>query len=250
MDWGTLSKTLRARGRTLNDLHRYLDSPALRFLVTTQHQEIRHAKAISVPLGLKAERRGQGFLAELERLRGADLGVSAYPRKERLLFINFQCTNDNYRLNVSKVLEQRFGAFNTYSLLSMNHFYHGMARSKFVLCPSGLGLESYRVWEALLLGAIPVMERMGGGWMQTFDGLPVLWVDSFTGLTKGILEQHYAQLVTKCRAGGFHFARLTRRWWIDRVCGEPRCWEQRRGDTWTDQDGALTPCDRQHHCCN
>ena len=53
-----------------------------------------------------------------------------------------------------QVLEQRFGAFNTYSLLSMNHFYHGMARSKFVLCPSGLGLESYRVWEALLLGAM------------------------------------------------------------------------------------------------
>ena len=27
-----------------------------------------------------------------------------------------------------------------------------------MLCPSGAGFDSYRLWEALLLGAIPVME--------------------------------------------------------------------------------------------
>jgi len=35
-----------------------------------------------------------------------------------------------------------------------------LKRSKFILCPSGLGWDTYRMYEALHMGTIPVMERM------------------------------------------------------------------------------------------
>lgn len=34
-----------------------------------------------------------------------------------------------------------------------------ISNSKFILCPSGLGWDTYRIWEALNLGTIPVIER-------------------------------------------------------------------------------------------
>lgn len=36
--------------------------------------------------------------------------------------------------------------------------YLQAAQSRFVLCPSGLGFDTYRLWETLLLGAIPIVE--------------------------------------------------------------------------------------------
>ncbi len=48
---------------------------------------------------------------------------------------------------------------------------------KYVLCPVGVGLDSYRVWETLFVGSIPVMERdYWNSWMERW---PVILVDDF-----------------------------------------------------------------------
>jgi hypothetical protein len=36
--------------------------------------------------------------------------------------------------------------------------YLDIAQSKFVLCPSGLGFDTYRLWETIILGSIPIVE--------------------------------------------------------------------------------------------
>ena len=233
----------------MRDLEGYLNSTAVRFLVTTQHQELDHPKAISVPLGLHHDAITAGFLRQFELFR-AD-GLQRYPRKSHLLFLNFQCWSGNFRANVSDALELRFRAFNSYGLLdSPQHFYHGLARSKFVLCPSGMGVDSYRVWEAIMLGTVPVLESIGGGWQRSFEGLPVLRVKRFEDLTPELLERSYSSMLRRCWAGGWDYAPLTRRWWIDRVCGgDPRCWQKRRGDGWEDQGGAEAPCTPETNCC-
>lgn len=38
--------------------------------------------------------------------------------------------------------------------------YQWINQSKFVLCPDGNGLDSYRIWESLYLGAIPVVKNL------------------------------------------------------------------------------------------
>jgi hypothetical protein len=54
-----------------------------------------------------------------------------------------------------------------------------IASSKFVLCPSGLSMDSYRIWETLALGAIPVVES-NPGLDRTYYSLPVLVVRNFS----------------------------------------------------------------------
>jgi hypothetical protein len=43
--------------------------------------------------------------------------------------------------------------------LSVPEYYSDLCRSKFVLCPEGTGIDTHRVYEALLCGATPVVLR-------------------------------------------------------------------------------------------
>ena len=70
--------------------------------------------------------------------------------------------------------------------------YGQILTSKFVLCPPGLGPDSYRLWEVLYLGAIPIIERTQGGWDDLLVDLPVLLVDSYDEITPEFLRERYA----------------------------------------------------------
>ena len=82
-----------------------------------------------------------------------------------------------------------------------------VARAKFVLCPSGMGWDTYRHWEVLLMGSIPVMES-SPGFDRTFTDLPVLIVSSFDKVTDSrdrtrsdISEQHHDQILYRFEPG-------------------------------------------------
>ena len=80
-----------------------------------------------------------------------------------------------------------------------------------------MGLDSYRIWEALHMGTIPVLEHLNrsDGWYQTLEGLPVVWIDAFENLTPEFLEMEY-QRITK-EALSFRYERLTKQWWINLI---------------------------------
>ncbi len=57
---------------------------------------------------------------------------------------------------------------------------------KFVLCPSGNGIESARNWETLYMRRVPVMIKHP--YMEElYKDFPVLWVDSFDEVTEELL---------------------------------------------------------------
>ena len=71
-------------------------------------------------------------------------------------------------------------------------YYAQLAEAKFVLCPSGMGYDTYRHWEVLLMGGIPVFES-SPGFDKTFHRLPVLIVASYDDVTPELLEATYAK---------------------------------------------------------
>ena len=66
--------------------------------------------------------------------------------------------------------------------------YEETALSKFVLCPSGLGMDSYRIWETIILGSIPIVESNPG--FDRFVALPVLYVKHLTEHTRTHTHTH------------------------------------------------------------
>jgi hypothetical protein len=108
---------------------------------------------------------------------------------------------------------------NTY----MNHYggrglyIREMRKSKFILSPSGLGLDCYHHWEALYMDTIPVIEHLNrtAGWHRNFDDLPVAWIDLYDNLTADWLENvAYPQI--DANYDTYNYAKLTRQWWIQK----------------------------------
>ena len=97
---------------------------------------------------------------------------------------------------------------------SLLYYYTQMRCSRFVLCPSGMGWDSYRLWESLSLGAIPIVED-SPGWIRVLDDLPVLIVKNFEEVTPQLLEKEYGRITSNVQK--YNFKRLTRQWWIDHI---------------------------------
>jgi hypothetical protein len=62
--------------------------------------------------------------------------------------------------------------------VSIPEYYADLCRSKFVLCPEGTGIDTHRVYESILCGAIPVVLR--NSLSHLYANLPVCIVDSWS----------------------------------------------------------------------
>lgn len=62
--------------------------------------------------------------------------------------------------------------------VSVPEYYSDLCRSKYVLCPEGTGIDTHRVYESILCGAIPVVLR--NSLSHIYEKLPVCIVDRWT----------------------------------------------------------------------
>ena len=76
--------------------------------------------------------------------------------------------------------------------VSLKDFYIVVARSYAILAMPGLGYDTYRLWETLALGSMPVLER-GVGLDRTLYRLPALLVDDFADVTPDLVRQAYVE---------------------------------------------------------
>lgn len=74
-------------------------------------------------------------------------------------------------------------------------YLEDLARSKFVLSPRGNGPDCHRTWEALYLGAIPVVRSLALD--PLYDDLPVLIVQDWREISKEFLEKAYLSFVSR-----------------------------------------------------
>ena len=86
-----------------------------------------------------------------------------------------------------------------------------MARHAFVLSPFGNGLDCHRTWEALALGARPIIR--GRHFAPMFEGLPVLMVDSWTDVTQSLLQDTVDFFKTR----SFDLDKLKLSYWVDSI---------------------------------
>lgn len=69
-------------------------------------------------------------------------------------------------------------------------FWRGLGAHAFCLSPFGYGIDCYRTWEALAMGAIPIV-RCGSQrpFEGLFEGLPVLAVAEWRDVTRELLDR-------------------------------------------------------------
>jgi hypothetical protein len=147
------------------------------------------------------------------------VGPSA--RKSILLYGNFSLDTHAMRAELAERVAalpfarcEHMGRYLNYSL-TREEFFQNVAASKFVLCPRGMGIESYRMWDTLALGSIPIVIREAP-FQRQLEDLPILFIDrpeEVSRFTEAELEAIYARMLHRT----WNFAKLRLDFWLDQI---------------------------------
>jgi hypothetical protein len=162
---------------------------------------------ISIPLGVKT-------VQSYQHIRSLPL----FANKTRLLVINNSGWRHRAPLNEMVIEAFNHTIKNEYSVKKIPgapDWRQQVLSSKFVLCPPGFSFDSFRIWETLLLGSIPIVESNPTGLDRTFSSLPILIVSSYAVLTPEFLEEAYRCFVR--HADKFNYQLLKASYWRELV---------------------------------
>jgi len=96
------------------------------------------------------------------------------------------------------------------SNLSIDEYYEDISKSKFMICPRGCGIDTYRMWDCIVLRCIPIVQKYHG--YKYFEDLPILFVDHYD-ITEDFLNKSYETFSKR----SFNYEKCTIDYWIDTV---------------------------------
>jgi hypothetical protein len=161
-----------------------------------------HPKMHPIPIGLANRCWPYGEIAALEKTRG-----ETHP-KIHLAMMNFSIeTFSPERWGVFKLFAHAPFCYRT-GKKAFGHYLPDAAASKFVISPRGFGLDTYRLWECLYLGTIPVVKTSSLDVL--YEGLPVLIIPDWEAVTQMFLEEKYREMSQKM----FSLEKLEMDYWI------------------------------------
>lgn len=126
-------------------------------------------------------------------------------KKNNLLYCNFSVNTHPIRKEVYETIKSKsfikfghMGNFLQYSI-TRPEFYDNLAESKFCLCPRGNGIDTFRMWDSLYLGTIPIVVKEAAFHDLLVD-LPILFLEDYSMISKlseEFLEEKYEEMVNK-----------------------------------------------------
>lgn len=122
-----------------------------------QNPEFYHPKLIAIPVGFLNFHHSHEYFNILKNLSRKN--PKEWNERKSLLYIHF---NVRTNLKSRKKLLTRFQNFTAVKILNkrvkFEEFFKNLNDSKYVLCPRGSGIDTHRFYEAILMGAIPIVE--------------------------------------------------------------------------------------------
>ena len=104
------------------------------------------------------------------------------------------------------------GNFLAYSI-PRQEFLTKLATAKFCICPRGNAIDTFRLWDCLYVGTIPIVVREAVFHEQLSD-LPILFLDHYSEyrqLSAEFLERTYETYLRTA----FNYSKLDVRYWLD-----------------------------------
>jgi len=168
-----------------------------------QNISISHTKLHAIPIGIANREWPHGNIKIVKKI---EKSINHAPR-DILLYMNFSVPeNPSFSMGSTEptyFLERKETAnsFKEKSFCTItppkeySQYLIDLSMSKFVLSPRGNGLDCHRTWEALLMGAIPIVKESTLDPM--YENLPVLIVKDWNEVTEDFLRQKYEEISSK-----------------------------------------------------
>ncbi len=132
-------------------------------------------------------------------------------KKTKLLYSNFTDWRMPERTKIRESFRNKSFCTTSEGRLRFHIFIEEMAQHKFTLSPPGLGSDCYRVYESLLMGSIPIVQHSHID--HLYEGLPVLFIDSWDQVTEEFLNKKYAEI----RSKKYNPEKLFMEYWLDYI---------------------------------
>ena len=128
--------------------------------------------------------------------------------RDILCYCNFSINTHKIREHIYNLIKNKgfitfenMGTFMNYSI-SRDTFFERLGNSKFTICPRGNAPDTFRLYDSLYSGSIPIVVREQFHNLNLFIDLPILFLEKtedFSLLTKELLEEQYSVLSKKIK---------------------------------------------------
>lgn len=178
-------------------LTKELDIPKNVIKIYSNNINYEHKKIKFLPMGINF-RGYDSFLLNKNRNVTRDI----------LCYCNFSLNNNKDREDIYKLISKKdfitkehMGKFRNYSI-SNNEYFYKLKRSKFVICPRGRAIDTFRFYDTIYSGAIPIVIKEHFHDSQFFKNIPILFfnnINEFENLNKDFLIDQYSCLSKRLR---------------------------------------------------
>lgn len=104
--------------------------------------------------------------------------------------------------NKDFIMFENMGTFLNYSI-SRDTFFERLGTSKYTICPRGNGIDTFRFYDAIYSGSIPIVVKEHFHNLKIFEDIPILFLEKeedYKDLTKDFLEEKYVELSKKIKS--------------------------------------------------
>lgn len=161
-------------------------------LIYATHTNYIHPVIKFIPLG-----------SDFRSINSFSKGNICNNNRKILCYCNYSLDTHPCRITLYKILKNKefitIENMNTWLNYSITRdaFFENLGNSKFVICVRGYNIDSFRFYDAIYSGAIPIVVKEPFHDANFFKNVPILFLNSindFNTLTKEFLENEYKTL--------------------------------------------------------
>ena len=179
-----------------------------------QNLDFVHPKVEPIPIGLENQSWHPGKRAVLDYMIAEKNNPHRIRNAALCQFNPETFSHERYPL-FNMVMSKQVAAHSYFCLngIEFNLYCENLIKYKFCLCPRGNGIDTHRLWEAILLGCIPIVKRAYSCYNYN-EPYPALFVDSWYEVTEELLR-HVSEL--EIDKSLFDTKILTKSYWKERI---------------------------------
>jgi hypothetical protein len=177
--------------------------------------KVSNPRIESIPIGFENSQ----WFPETKKLKKIDEIRTKKHKYKNLLYINHNiATNVTERLEPYNLFrkEDWCTLFRGKNGTNFDEYLENMHSHMFVLSPEGNGLDTHRLWEALVIGTIPIEKRNINN--SFYSDLPICFVNKWSDITLDFLEKEYIRI----KSTNYDLNKLTFSYWKDKINGTIR----------------------------
>jgi hypothetical protein len=186
---------------------RYLEDENLIAWFSQNVEKVSHPKLFPIPIGLGNRYTPHADLSLVDKMAKLPEPES----REIFAYLLQARTNRDERNYVCSLFRKKKYVTHISSWRNFDQYLNDLKHAKFSFVVRGAGIDCHRTWEALYMGAIPILKSSTSD--EMYENLPVLIVKEWTDINETFLSEAYKKIKSQPQ----NLYKLNIQYWLDLI---------------------------------